>query len=355
MRKKESSSKKRKNVTITDVAQASGLSGATVSRVLSGYEFVKESTRSRVMKAVEELGYVANLSARSLAGGQSRMIGLLVPNLDNGYVGTITLGIDQELTTANYDSVLYTSHHSIEKESFYVHTISNGLTDGLLLVSPYTPATYINTLIEQDFPFVLVDQADATNKSSSVLATNRQGAYEATRYLVELGHTKIAIITGELCVQSAFDRLQGYKDALADSNIPLNEALIAEGQFQQQDGYEGTKKLLTHADSRPTAIFASNDLTAFGAMDAVREFGLSIPNDISIIGFDDVPQSSLVFPKLTTVRQPLEQMGRVAARMLLERIGYPNLPPQHKTLDTQLIIRDSCGPYAAQRNKSGQS
>jgi LacI family transcriptional regulator len=294
------------------------------------------------MEAAEHLGYVANLSARSLAGGRSQIIGLIVPNLDNGYVGTITQGIDRALARANYDLMVYTSHRHPGKESFYVSTIANGLTEGLLLVAPLVPTTYLDALREQNFPYVLIDQADATENSSFVEATNWQGAYDATRYLNQLGHTRIAFITGSLAVRSAVDRLRGYKAALAECDIPVREALISEGDYQQQTGYENTKRLLQSADPPPTAIFASNDLSAFGAMDAAREHGYRIPDDISIIGFDDIPQASFVFPKLTTVRQPLEQMGQVAVKMLLEQIEDQSNTPQRVALATQLVIRDSC-------------
>ena len=341
--------KKRPGVTIMDVARASGVSYATVSRVLSGYEFVRESTRSRVMEAVEHLGYVANLQARSLAGCRSQIIGLLVPNLDNGYVGTIMRGIDQELERAHYDLMLYTSHRHPDTESIYVRAIANGLTQGLLLVAPLVPATYLDTLRERNFPYVLLDQADATENSSVVEATNWQGAYEATCYLIQLGHKRIAFITGALAVRSAVDRLRGYKAALADCGTLFRDELVIEGDYQQKTGYEITKSLLQGINPPPTGIFASNDLSAFGAMDAARECGLRIPDDISIIGFDDIPQASLAHPKLTTVRQPLEQMGQVAIKMLLERIEDRSLPPQRVTLATQLVSRDSCGPYQAER------
>lgn len=336
---------KRHRVTIKDVARASGVSYATVSRVLSDYEFVKESTRARVREAVERLGYIANLQARSLAGGHSRIVGLLVPNLDISYVGTITRGIDQELERANYNLMLFTSHRHPANESVYVSAIANGLTDGLLLVAPLMPATYLEVLREQNFPYVLIDQADPTENSSIVESTNWQGAYEATRYLCQLGHTRIAFITGMLAIRSAVDRLEGYKAALTECDIPIREELIIEGDFQQQAGYETTKSLLQRVDPPPTAIFASNDLSALGAMDAARECGLRVPDDISIVGFDDIPQSSLVFPKLTTVRQPLEKMGRVAVRMLLEQIDNRSHPLQQVALETQLVIRDSSGPY----------
>ncbi len=349
------SSKKRRRVTINDVARASGVSCSTVSRVLSGYEFVRETTRNRVMQAVEQLGFVANLQARSLASGHSRIVGLVVPNLDNGYVGTITQGIDQELAHANFDLMLYTSHRHAGKESFYVSAIANGLTEGLLLVAPLVPATYLDALHEQDLPYVLIDQADPTESSSVVEADNWQGAYEATRYLIQLGHTQIAFITGALQVRSAGDRLRGYRTALSDCGIPFREELVVEGDYQQQTGYEITRHLLQDVDSPPTAIFASNDLSAFGAMDAARECGLRIPDDISVIGFDDIPQASLVYPKLTTVRQPLVEMGQVAVKMLMERIEDQSRPPQQVALATQLVIRDSCGPYKVRRDKRRKS
>ena len=354
MRSANTDSKKKSRVTINDVAHASGMSSATVSRVLSGYEFVKESTRNRVMEAVEQLGYVASLPARSLAGGRSRTIGLLVPNLDVGYVGTITQGIDRALSNANCDLVLYTSHHQPSKESYYVNTIANGITEGLLLVAPQFASTYLDMLREHDFPYVLIDQADATGNSSIVEATNYQGAYDATRYLCKLGHTRIAFIMGALNVFSAVERLRGYKAALADCVVPLRQELILEGDYQQLGGYRAAKHVLDNVDPPPTAIFASNDISAFGAMDAAREHGLSIPDDISIIGFDDIPQASLVYPKLTTVRQPLEQMGQAAAEMLVERIVDPSRPPQRVTLATQLVIRDSCAPPRLQAGEGRQ-
>lgn len=350
MRNKRSSPKKRRGVTIKDVARASGVSSATVSRVLSGYEFVRETTRNRVMEAVEHLGYVANLQARSLAGGRSQIIGLLVPNLDNSYVGTIMQGIDRELARANYDVVLYTSHRHPDRESFYVDTIANGLTEGLLLIAPLDPTTYLDALREQNFPYVLIDQADPAENSSVVEATNWQGAYEATRYLSQLGHTRIAFLTGSLVVRSAIDRLQGYKAALVDCDLPFREELVIEGDFQQQTGFAITKRLLQSIDPLPTTIFASNDLSAFGAMDAARECGLRVPDDISIIGFDDISQASFVYPKLTTVRQPLEQMGQVAVKLLLEQIEDQSRLPQRVALATQLVIRDSCGPYQPHRD-----
>ncbi len=334
-----------KNITIFDVAQASGVSYSTVSRVLNGFAFVKESTRLKVLEAAETLGYVANLQARSLAGGKSRVIGLLVPQLDNGYINEICRGIDQELVKAGYDLMLYTTHHEKDKEAKYVKAITNGLTDGLLLLVPLVQASYLAMLRSQNYPYVLIDQGDITGESSIVDATNRQGAYDATRYLLELGHRRIGFIAGIKEVNSTKERLEGFKAALQEYGLLLDETLIAQGFFDAESAIQATN-LLLGLEPRPTAIFASNDLSAFGAMEAIRKANLRIPEDISVIGFDDIPQASITYPKLTTVRQPLDQMGRVAVKLLLEQIQNPDLEPRRVTLATQLVVRDSVRAFS---------
>lgn len=332
----ENHRKKSFGATIMDVARESGVSYSTVSRVLNGFEFVKEDTRERVLEAAKKLGYIANLQARSLAGGRSNIIGLLVPGLNNDYLGEIISGIDEELAKANFNLMLYTTHRQQGKEAIYAHAIANGLTDGLILIVPLA-GSYLDGLREQNFPYVLVDQYEP--QSAVVDTTNWQGAYDATRYLIELGHRRIGFVTGIMDLTSAVERLEGFKAALRDSNLPYQPELVIEGDFFYQGGYQAAKKLIP---KRPTAIFASNDLSAFGIMDAIREAGLEIPDDISIIGFDDIPQASMIHPKLTTIRQPLDQIGRVAVQLLLEQLQHPERAPRRVTLATRLVIRDSC-------------
>jgi LacI family transcriptional regulator len=333
--------------TIFDVAREAGVSYSTVSRTMNGYEFVKPSTREKVMQAAKRLGYVPNQQARSLAGGRSNLIGVLVPTLSNGYVTEVIRGIDEELAKSNYNLILYTTHRHHGKESIYVATIRNGGVDGLLLVAPLITIPYLDALRQQDFPYVLVDQLDSAQKSFSVSATNRQGACQATRYLIELGHRRIGFIAGLSGLYSAVERQEGYAAALADHGIPLCNDLIVQGEFSFEEGYSAVEKLLA-LEERPTAIFASNDLSAFGALEAIREHGLRIPDDISLLGFDDIPQASVTYPKLTTVRQPLEQMGRAAVAMLLDCIANPDQRSRQITLTTQLVIRDSCAPPPSQ-------
>ncbi len=329
--------------TIVDVARESGVSYSTVSRVLNGYEFVKASTREKVLRAAEKLGYVPNQQARSLAGGRSNLIGILVPRLDNGYMSEIIRGIDDELTKSEYNLILYTTHRHEGRENRYVATIMNGAADGLLLIVPLITTNYLDALRRQNFPYVLVDQADTGAKSSFVNAANWQGAYDATQYLIKLGHKRIGFITGMEGLISAPHRLEGFRAAMTHEGLPILNELIVSGGFQENGGYIGTQKLLA-LPQPPTAIFAANDLSAFGAIEAIRQHGLRIPEDISLMGFDDIPQASLVHPKLTTVHQPLEEMGRMGVRMLLEHIQNHEREPYQVTLATQLIVRDSCQP-----------
>lgn len=335
--------KKSLTPTIYDVAREAGVSYSTVSRTLTGYEFVKPSTREKVLRAAEKLGYVPNQQARSLAGGHSNLIGVLVPALSNSYISEILRGIDEALSESNYNLLLYTTHRQRGDESQYAATIINSGVDGLLLVVPLISTPYLDTLEEQDFPYVVIDQLDKTHKGSAVVAANWQGAYEATQYLIGLGHQRIGFISGLAGIQSAAERLAGYTAALSEHGIPFQKDLTVEGAFRERGGYTAAQRLLSLSD-RPTAIFAANDLSAFGAIEAIREQGLRIPEDISLIGFDDLPQASLVYPKLTTVRQPLDSMGHKAVTMLLEQIENPGRPKCQITLATEFVIRDSCCP-----------
>ncbi|HEX2620328.1 MAG TPA: LacI family DNA-binding transcriptional regulator, partial [Phototrophicaceae bacterium] len=295
-------------VTIYDVAREAGVSDATVSRVFNNKDNVRESTRDRVLIAAKKLGYVANQQARILAGGKSNIMGLLVPGLDTAYVAEIVRGIDVELSHSNYEMMVYTTRRRGGDEASYLQYIANGLSAGLLLVVPLLSPDYLKTLSNLKYPYVLIDEIDETDNSFSVVATNRQGGYDATRYLIELGHRRIAFIKGISDLHSSASRLDGYLSALEDCHVPVHQEYIVNGDFMQSSGYNQTQSLLALPEP-PTAIFAANDVMALGAMDAIRIRGLEIPGDISLIGFDDIPQAFTTHPKLTTVRQPLEEMG----------------------------------------------
>ena len=330
-------------VTIVDVAAKAGVSFGTVSRVVNNNVHVKDETRQRVLEAMQDLGYVANRQARSLAGGKSNSIGVLVPDLGTSYIGEIIRGIDAELGLSSLDLILYTTHRTASKEANYVANLAKGMVDGLLLVLPRSPADYIGTLTSHKFPFVLIDHQGTGQECPAVGATNWQGAFNATEYLIKLGHKRIGFITGWMDLGCAEDRLDGYRSALRTHHLSDSPELIYEGTFFQPDGFAGATAFL-RLPNPPTAIFASNDVMAMGAMDAVRSHGLRVPEDISIIGFDDIPQAALVHPALTTVRQPLEQMGRVATQMLLDLLKNPEERSYRLELPTELVIRDSTAP-----------
>jgi LacI family transcriptional regulator len=334
---------KNSHVTIVDVAREAGVSYTTVSRVLNNKGNVKSETRERVLMAMTRLGYVVDQRARSLAGGRSQIIGLLVHDVGTSYTGEIIRGIDAELSSAQYDLLLYTTHRRKTKESAYVVTLTRGMADGLLLVLPRNPGAYLETLHQHGFPHVLIDHQGGDEEAPAVAAANWQGAYIATEYLIELGHRRIGFITGAMDQMCAQDRLAGYETALADHGITCDPELVYEGDFFQPLGYAGGSALLELPDP-PTAIFASNDVSAFGVMEAVREHGLRIPKDVSVLGFDDIPQAAHVHPPLTTIRQPLEEMGRAATHMLLEHIRDPLRPPERVELPTELVLRQSCCP-----------
>ena len=342
---KNSSSK----ITIVDVAAEAGVSFGTVSRVINNDVHVKPETRERVLEAMQQLNFVANRQARSLAGGKSNTIGVLVPDLGTGYIGEIIRGIDTELSLSDLDLVLYTTHRTASKEASYVANLAKGMVDGLLLVLPRNPTDYIGLLTRQNFPFVLIDHQGTGKDCPAVGATNWQGAFTATEYLIKLGHQRIGFITGWKDLGCAEDRLQGYRSALRTHHISELPGLIYEGTFFQLDGYNGAIAMLD-LPNPPTAIFASNDVMAMGVMDAVRSRGLRVPDDISVVGFDNIPQSAMVFPPLTTVQQPLEQMGRVAAQMLLGILNGVEQVTNRIELPTELIVRSSTSPL---KDKAG--
>ena len=327
-------------VTIIDVAARAGVSSGTVSRVINDDIHVRPHTRERVLQVMHDLGYVANRQARSLAGGKTDVLGLIVPDLGTGYIGEIIRGIDMELGQTGLDLILYTAHRTAIKEANYVANLAQGMVDGLLLVLPRNPADYIEALTSRGFPFVLVDHQGTGRECPAVGATNWQGAYDATEYLIRLGHARIGFITGSMDLGCSQDRLAGFRAALRDHHLHARPELEYQGEFSQPDGYAGGSAFLDLAEP-PTAIFASNDVMAMGVMDAVRHRGLRIPDDISVVGFDNVPQSAVVFPSLTTVEQPLEQMGRGATQMLLRILKKRDENVGRMELPTHLVVRGS--------------
>jgi LacI family transcriptional regulator len=332
-----------RNVTIKDVAREAGVSYSTVSRVLNNYRYINPDKRQRVLDAVSHLGYVANLQARGLVGGRSRVVGLLIPDLNAQYAGQIIQGIDEELAFAEHELMLQTTHRHKNKETLFVNAVTRGMIDGLLLLLPHELESYLDVLHERQFPYVVIDHQGFDDFSPTVGVDNWHGAYAATTYLIGLGHRRIGFIAGRTDTSSAAERLAAYNAALQEAGIAFDHDLVRPGDYNQQRGNVAANSLL-NLSQPPTAIFAANDQSALGVYEAVRSRGLRIPQDISVIGFDDAPLAIHVHPALTTVRQPLIEVGRNAARLLLKYVEQPDRPLERVTLPTELIIRDSCQP-----------
>ena len=331
-----------KKVTIKDVAKAAGVSYATVSRVINE-QSVSAEKRARVTHAIRELGYVVNTSARSLAGGNTRIVGVLAPHLGNEYVSQILQGIDTALREHDYDLMLYTTQQRADKEARYTQALANGMIDGVLLLVPFYPDKYLATLRGQRFPHVVIDQNENTGSSPKVTANNYQGAQAATRYLLELGHRRIGFLQGIPEIASTHERFLGYQQVLAEYGLEVDMQLVKEGHFDQQRSFAAATKLLALPEP-PTAIFATNDASGIGVLQAARHADVRVPKDLSIIGFDDVPRASHTYPALTTVHQPLIEMGKTAVSLLLQYIAHPERAVQHITFDTHIVVRDTCAP-----------
>jgi LacI family transcriptional regulator len=349
-------------IKIQDIARLANVSTGTVSRVLNNKPDVDPITRERVLRIVEERGYVPSITAAGLAVGRNRLISVLVPALTWPLVSELMLKVAEIVDRTSYEIVLYsisTSNHDRDCGRVIDRILATRLTAGLLAIFPGQSAQHLRQLQQHGFPVVLIDDQNPPLAGIPwVGADNRGGAYEATRYLVGLGHRRIAYIQGPMKYKVSHDRYQGYKDALREAGVPLDPALVLEGDFMPTGGLSSARALFARPKStRPTAVFAGSDLMAYGVMSAAAEIGLRIPKDISLVGFDDNPSSAHMRPALTTVRQPFPDMGQRAIELLLQLIEQARSahPPSHENgrlpiseeapriqLPTSLVIRDTC-------------
>lgn len=328
--------------TIVDVARRAGVSHSTVSRVLNGRPHIKPETRARVEQAVADLGYVANLSARGLAGGRLGMIGFVVLDLESSYINQVVRSVDAALAACGHDLLLCTTHEREQREASYVERLTVGLCDGLLLLLPAAANRYAAELAAREYPFVLIDHKGSKH-ASSVVARNEQGAFDAVAHLVDLGHQRVAYIGGDLGTSAGRDRLAGYRRGVQEFGLDDDPDLIVEGDFRRGSGESGAHRLLD-LPTPPTAILAAADATALGVGTACLQRGVRIPDDLSLIGFDDIPEAAQMHPPLTTIDQQMAEMGRRGVDLLLARIETPNRPVDHVELATALIERDSTAP-----------
>lgn len=329
--------------TIHDVARQARVSAMTVSRALNNRPGVSDETRTRVHAVAQGLGYVANAQAKRLAGGQTCILGMLVPDIGSEYVGEIVRGVGDALERSGYDLLLYTTHRDPERERTRLAGMAGGLADGLLTVLPKTIDTHLEMLGRLELPVVIIDHRGANTTLPTVATDNLSGARAALEHLVDLGHRRIGFVTGDVETGAAGERLRGYREGLKAAGLPFDEALVEQGDFYQARGFEAALKLLRLPDP-PTAIFAANDVSAFGVAAAVRELRLRVPVDVSVVGFDDIPSARQTYPPLTTVRQPLYDMGAAATRLLLSLLKGGEAAVPRLSLPTELVVRGSSAP-----------
>lgn len=329
--------------TIAEIAAKAGVSIPTVSRVLNNRPDVSAATRERVEQVIKESGFIRS-RVKTVLKESSGIIDMLIPDLTTLYPVEIVRGVEEVLERTELRLALSLTHNMLESEERWLSKVIDGSTDGAILVLAHGQSKRLDMLHQHKIPFVVVDHRGELGPDvPSVGATNWLGGRLATEHLLSLGHRRIAIISGDASLRCSRDRIAGYRAALEDAGVAVDAELIRPGAFIQQTGYEQTCALLDLADP-PTAIFAGSDTQAMGVYAALRARGLSLPGDMSVVGFDDVPLASIVTPALTTVRQPLAEMGRVATTMLLRLIAEEPLDSRRVELTTTLIVRESTAP-----------
>ncbi|HBZ80884.1 MULTISPECIES: LacI family DNA-binding transcriptional regulator [Brevibacillus] len=328
-------------ITIKDIAKRANVSTATVSRVINNKsEGISPQTREYIQSIIKELNYQPNALARGLITRKTSTIGLILPDITNPFFPDLVRGIEDAANKAGYSVFLGNSDDNAKKEKKYVQLMTEKKVDGIIFSSTakYSKDLY-DELIAADIPVVLIDRGESGDAYSGVYMKNEEGAYMATKHLLEQNHTRIGCISGPPSVQNSQDRVEGYKRALAEAGISVQESWIVSGGYRIDGGYEVAKKML--ADGEVTAIFACNDLMAIGVYEAAQELGKSIPRDVSVVGFDDIRLISTLMPKLTTIRQPAYQMGKEAAKILIQSIKKKGIKQKVVYWEPELMIRQS--------------
>lgn len=317
---------------------------ATVSRVLNQRDHVAPETRELVTRIVREHGYVANRSARNLQVGSTGLVGLLVPLVHPNYFSTIVAGATEALGEHDLRAVLSPTEHQHDREVTLLDRFMHGMADGVLVVLPEETSEELERLLDTNYRFVVVDpRLPLDARIPAVSAAHSSGADEVVRHLLELGHRRIAAITGPRDWVATEERRRGYHAALASFGILADPTLEVEANFEIAGGERAAAELLDGPDP-PTAIFGFNDNLATGAIRTAHSRGLRVPDDLSVVGFDDSEHASLITPALTTVRQPLAEMGRTAVNLLRRLLDGQRVETLHVELGTRLVVRDSTAP-----------
>jgi DNA-binding LacI/PurR family transcriptional regulator len=336
-------------VTIREIAKRAGVSTGTVSHVINGTAKVREKLRYRVLEAIRSLGYQPSQLGRALRRNQTSMFGMIIPDVTNPFFPAVIRGVEDVAYRRSYRIVLCNTDNDPEKEVSYLSELQSYRPAGLLLIP--AAESHIGTLLKRlttgGPPAVCIDRQPPGWHGDVVLVANESGAYGATRYLLRMGHRHLGVITGPLHLTNAADRLKGFRTAIEEAKVCVEPEYIQEARFDRHSGYEAAMRLLRMLP-RPTAIFACNDMMALGTLQAVREASLRCPEDVSIIGFDNLEFTEFTAPALTSVHQPGYQLGATAARLLLERIDGLSVEPRNIVLQTDLKIRNSVAPLHAE-------
>ncbi|MEZ0088863.1 LacI family DNA-binding transcriptional regulator [Streptacidiphilus sp. EB129] len=330
-------------ITIADVAAHAGVSKTTVSRVLNGKGELNAETAARVRQVIAELGYVPSAGAVGLARGRTRIVGMLVPSLTWPWIGAVLQGVIDVVEAEGFGLLLFTCNRGAESLRSFAQQVSAKSFDGLLVIEPEGTLDYITELHDAGLPVVLIDDRGHQPLFPSVATTDRAGGESAARHLLELDRRRPIVVTGPEHFGCAQERLAGFAGVYAAAQSPLPPSRVLVGDFTVEEGYRLVARALADGVEFD-AVFAQNDLSATGALQALREAGLRVPQDVAVVGFDDVPLASYTDPALTTVHQPLQEMGEAAARMLLAHFQGTPLPVTPQILPTTLVVRDSTRP-----------
>lgn len=326
--------------TIRDVAQRARVSISTVSRVLNNKTTVDQEMRRRVLEAAGDLGYSPNPNARGLLGQSTGGIGVLLPYIAGEFFSEFLQGIDRTTSETGHHLLVASSHRS-ETEFRTVLRQIDRRVDGLVVMSTDIPAETVRSWVQSTMPLLFVNTEVSSPEIDAINFDNRGGAYRLTAHLVERGHRRIAFLTGPPSSHDAIQRLEGYRAALRDHGLTPDPALVLEGDFKMETGQAAAPALLA-LDPRPTALFAANDVSAYGALSGLRDAGLDVPTDMALAGFDDIQLARFSSPSLTTVRVPMQEMGEVAIERLLALVGGQDAsPPGVVELPTEVVVRQS--------------
>jgi LacI family transcriptional regulator len=325
---------------MADVAARAGVSKTTVSRVLNGKEDIDPATAARVRQVIEELGYVPSAGAVSLARGRTKVIGMLVPSLTWAWVGEVLQGVVDAVEAQGYGLLLFGCSRGEESLRRFASQVSAKSFDGLLAIEPEGTLEYLTELHAGGLPVVLIDDRGHRPQFPSVAPANRDGAAQAAHHLLALGRRRPLMVLGPEGLGCTEERQQGFAGVYRDAGIDVDGEYVVDGDFTFECGRDSVRRVLD-AGLQFDAVFGHNDLSAAGAMRAVHDTGLRVPEDVAVVGFDDVPLASYAEPPLTTIHQPLREMGEVAARMLMSHFGGGALPDAPTVLATSLVVRAS--------------